>query len=67
MFLCHQVANSSSPIPVMSNESCDQSLCQQSLTYHTKEAMKIMHELWTTPEDKKLQSNNIHLLCYGGV
>ncbi|PNF15654.1 hypothetical protein B7P43_G15592 [Cryptotermes secundus] len=59
------VADSSSPNTKMSNESCDQSLCHQSLTYHTKEAMKIMHELWTTPEDKKLQYNRHHIDGFG--
>ncbi|KDR13274.1 Mitotic checkpoint serine/threonine-protein kinase BUB1 [Zootermopsis nevadensis] len=44
----------------MPNEASDQSLSHQSLTYHTKEAMNMIHEFWTTPENTNLQYNMSH-------
>jgi len=52
------MTDSSSYCAKMSNKSYDQSLCH-SLTNNTKEVIKMMHELWTTPEDKKLQCKYI--------
>ncbi|KAJ4436087.1 hypothetical protein ANN_18714 [Periplaneta americana] len=55
----NQVLNASLGLNKIPNETCDQSsLHYQSLTYNTKEALNIIHDMWVTPDVRTIQKDD---------
>ncbi|XP_069677495.1 uncharacterized protein [Periplaneta americana] len=54
------VLNASLGLNKIPNETCDQSsLHYQSLTYNTKEALNIIHDMWVTPDVRTIQKTTV--------